>query len=128
MIFMLNKKGWGTLEMILLTGGLLIALLIAVYFISILYGSFNNAVSNKEYVDMEIKLENAAREYVLVNNISVSDNQRISYQTLAEKGFINNFVDGNGKKCDGYVRVNIIDGINHYYGFISCNNYQTRNY
>jgi len=38
----LNNKGWGTTEMFLLSGGLLIALLVAVFFISQLYGSFES--------------------------------------------------------------------------------------
>ena len=60
----LNNKGWGTMEMLLLSGGLLIALLIAVFFISKLYGSFESSNINRQYVDLENKLEDAAKEYV----------------------------------------------------------------
>lgn len=36
----LNNGGWGLVEMLILSGILLIALLVAVYFIYVLYNSF----------------------------------------------------------------------------------------
>ena len=59
----LNNKGWGTMEMLLLSGGLLIALLVAVFFISKLYGSFESSNLNRQYVDLENKLEDATKEF-----------------------------------------------------------------
>ena len=47
-----NKNGWGTMEMVLLSGGLLLALFIAIFFIVRLYGSFESAVGNKQYIDL----------------------------------------------------------------------------
>ena len=124
----LNKNGWGTLEMFLLSGGLLIALLVAVYFIGVLYGNLDNATNKRQYIDLENKLENAAKEYVTVNRIDVYDNQVINYDTLYNTGYIDNLVDNKGNNCTGYVRINIIDFINHYYAYISCKNYKSNNY
>ncbi len=36
----LNNKGWGLAEMLILSGSLLLALLVAIYFIYQLYNSF----------------------------------------------------------------------------------------
>lgn len=51
----LNNKGWGTVEMLLLSGGLLIALLVAVFFIYKLYSSLDNSYSNIIIEDNNIK-------------------------------------------------------------------------
>lgn len=124
----LNKKGWGTVEMLLLSGGLLIALIIAIYFIGKLYGSFDNAVSKKSYIDIENKLENAARKYVLFNNITLYDTNKLSYNTLKNAGYIDNLMDENGNSCNGYVLIETVDNIDHYTAYISCPDYQTKNY
>ena len=124
----LNNKGWGTLQMILLSLGLFVALLVAIYFIGRLYGNLDNAVKNKQYNDLENKLEIAARDYITTNNLIVYDMQHIYKSTLVSNGYLDNLLDGNGNSCDGYVTIRIMDGINYYYGYISCPNYQTRNY
>ena len=124
----LNKNGWGTMEMFLLSGGILIALIVAIYFIAQLYGSFSGAVGNKQYVDLELSLENAAREYILDKNININGEYKISYETLKSNGYINKLEDINGNNCDGYVRINNIDNLNYYYGYISCDEYRTLNY
>ena len=51
----LNKKGWGTVEMLLLSGGLLIALLVAVFFIYKLYSSLDNSYTNIDYRNNEVR-------------------------------------------------------------------------
>ncbi len=114
--------------MIVLSLGLLLALLVSVYFIVKLYGSFDNAVSNRQYVDLEIKLETAAHDYIKDNNVEVNGQLKLSYDTLKEKEYIDSLNDKNGKNCSGYVLVTKVDGINNYAGFISCQDYQTRNY
>ena len=114
--------------MLLLSGGLLVALLVAIYFIGKLYGSLDNAVNNKQYIDLENKIENAARQYINFNNITVIDMQRINYETLVNTGFIDNLLDTNGNKCNGYVLINVVDNISYYSGYIKCPNYETNNY
>lgn len=124
----LNNNGWGTLEMLLLSGGLLIALIVAIFFISQLYGSFAGSVGNKQYMDLETKLEDAAINYVKDKNIAISGEYTIRYETLNNNGYISELKDTNGNNCNGYVTVNTIDNINHYKAYISCNNYETLNY
>ncbi len=124
----LNNRGWGTKEMILLSGGLFLALIVAIYFIVKLFGSFDSAVLNRQYADLEIKIEEAARNYIVNNNINVNGEYRISLDTLKNNNYITDFKDNNGSNCSGYVKVTKVDGINQYAGYISCFNYQTRNY
>ncbi len=124
----LNNKGWGTMEMMLLVGGLLIALLVAIFFISKLYGSFNNTIGSKNYFDLETKLESAAKEYIRDNDIQIDGEFRVSYETLKENNKIDNLYDQNNESCTGYVIITRVDNINNYQGYISCPNYISNNY
>ncbi len=124
----LNNKGWGTSTMIFLSLGLLVALLIAVFFISSLYGSFGNSTGNKFYLDLETRLENAAAAYVAKNNIDVESEMHVSLQALQENGLIGEFKDRLGNNCDGYVIITKINLVDNFYGRISCPDYKTRNY
>lgn len=124
----LNNNGWGTGTMILLSSGLLIALLIVAVLISNLYGSFGNSVSNRFYLDMETRLENAAAVYVTSNNIEVNSEMRVGLATLQDSGLIGDFQDRLGHSCDGYVIITRINLSDNFYARISCPDYQTRNY
>ena len=121
----LNKKGWGTLEMLLLSAGIFVALLVAVYFISKLYGSFDNSIKNKDYADMEAKLAEAAKKYVIENNITNSDSLTIYSDTLEVLGYINPLKDKDNYPCTGYVVVSKVDIVNSYKAYIVCRNYKT---
>ncbi len=123
-----KKNGWGTLEMLLLCGGLLIALLVAIYFISKLYGSFDNSIQNRVYMDLEVKIEDAAKSYFDRNNIEFDTTYKISLATLIASGDIDEFKDNYGNVCDGYVIIDKINNSNFYNGYISCANYQTEKY
>jgi len=124
----LNNKGWGTLQMLLLVGGLLIALLVAVYFISELYQSFDGTLGNKQHMDLEIKLENAAKEFVESRKLKINGDLTINYSILKSYNFIDELRDINGKECNGYVKITRIENNNKYSGYVSCNNYRTPNY
>ncbi len=124
----LNNKGWGTLEMFLLSGGLLIALFVSVYFISKLYGSFESSIGNRQYFELQAKLETAAKNYVETEKININGETKISLTTLINRGYISNFIDSDGNICAGYVIVSNVDSINQYNGFISCPYYQSLNY
>lgn len=124
----LNNKGWGTLEMFLLSGGLLIALIVVVFLISKVYGSYENSIKNKYYLDLEAKLGIAAREYAVFNKLDFSDGYVINYETLKNSGFIGNLVDKKNNICGGYVKVIKLNLTNQYKGYISCREYQTPNY
>ena len=120
----LNNKGWGTTEMLLLSAGIILALLVAVYFISKLYGSFDASISNKMYSDIETNLASAAKKYVIENNISVDNGELTIYSdTLQALGYIGNLEDN----CKGFVVVNKVDFDNTYKAYITCNNYMTKN-
>lgn len=122
----LNNKGWGTMEMVLLASGLVLALFVAIFFISRLYGSFDKAIGDKRYMDLENVLENAAKRYVDDNNIEINGEYTLNYATL--KDYINDFSDSDGNICDGYVMVTRPDNINLYKAFITCPNYETPKY
>ena len=124
----LNKNGWGTMEMLLLSGGLLIALLVAIFFISKLYGSMELTLGNKQYIDLENKIELAAKNYIEDNSISVNGEYKLTLTTLKNNKYISNFEDKNNNSCNGYVMITNIDNINHYKSYILCNDYQTKNY
>lgn len=125
----LNKNGWGTTEMLLLSGGIILALIIAIYFISQLFGDFENSFSNKNYADLEVSLQDAAKKYVRDNDIIVENSYRISLYDLKQNGYINSFKDNNDEDCNGYVVVNNYGNINYEYkAYILCNDYMTNNY
>lgn len=111
----LNNKGWGTLQMFLLSGGLLIALLVVTVLISIFYNSLT--INNDKYLKFEEKLELAAKNYIEDNNIYIADGYTVNYKTLKSEGYIDNLRDSNGHECDGYVT---ISSLKEYSSFVSC--------
>ncbi len=126
----LNKKGWGTAEMFLLSGGLLIALLVAIFFISKLYGTMESSIENRQYIDLEYKIENSAREYIEDNEIEISGNYKLTLSSLKANNYINDFKDNDGNSCNGYVIISSkeTETTYTYKGYILCNDYQTKNY
>lgn len=124
----LNKNGWGTTEMLLLSAGIFIALLVAVYFISVLYGSFDNSIRNKEYADLESKIASGAKKYILDNGITISNTYTVYSDTLETLGYIDSLKDSSGYPCTGYVVVTRADLVNNYKAYIVCKNYKTADY
>lgn len=116
------------MEMILLSAGLFVALLVAIFFISKLYGSMGNSLGNKQYVDLENKIEVSAKKYIDENEISISGEYKLSLNTLKSNNYITDFKDSKGNSCNGYVIITNVDNVNHYKGYILCNDYQTNNY
>ncbi len=123
----LNNKGWGTMEMLILSGCLLVALLVAIFFISRLYASFGKNMTNN-YLNLETKLVDAGKKYVKDNKIEIDDTFKISSEILILDGYINDLKDNNNELCTGYVKINNINNHLDYQGYIKCNNYQTNNY
>lgn len=123
-----KKNGWSTAEMLLLSGGLLLALFVAVYFISTLYGSFDLATGNKIYNDLENELASAAKKYVDSSNVSVIQGEKLTLKFLQANNYMTELKDDKGRSCDGYVRVNVVSGINQYIGYVSCPDYESQNY
>lgn len=123
-----TKNGWGTTEMFALSGGLFVALLVSIFFISKLYGSYDNSVRNKIYSDLERKIEKSAMAFIINNAVNTNEGFVVDYETLKKTGYIDNLLDSDGNECDGYVRIQRIDGMNQYDGEISCNNYESLGY
>lgn len=116
------------MEMILLSAGLFLALLVAIFFISKLYGSLENSLGNKYYVDLENKIEVAAKNYVDEKEIDIDGEYKLSLTTLKNANYITKLEDPNGNSCNGYVTIKMVDNMYHYRGYILCNEYQTQNY
>ena len=109
----LNNKGWGLNTLLIISACLFLFLLIAAYYIYVLYGSFNK---NNYYKGLEEKLVDSAKKY--------NSKSKISYNKLKELGYINNLKDENNNECDGYV---LYDN-NTYTAYINCENYITDGY
>ncbi len=123
---MLNKKGWGLREMLVLSAVLIIFLMVAIYYIYRLYGDLNRDLNNNYYYDLEAKLEGQARVYIDDYLTQDLDN---NYLTIT-RGNLRNYnldvelKDKDGKACSGYVKANK-DEIN---GYIKCEDYETDGY
>ena len=120
----INNKGWGTAEISL---ALLLALIVAIYFISKLYGSFALSKSNKIYMDLEDKLASSARNFIKDSNIEINDRYQVSYAFLKQNGYINDLKDANNEECNGYVLINKLSNRPYYKSYITCQNYSTEN-
>ena len=127
---MLNKKGWGLKEMLLLSGLLVIFLFIAIFYIYILYANFDKDVINKQYDNLENKLKNATEVYLdkYYEDTLTNDYVTISLKVLRAYGLDVALYDYNGDPCNGYVRVNKSKAIVNIEPYISCEKYETSGY
>lgn len=117
---MLNKRGWGFRQMLLMMSILFIFLMIMVYYIVALYKSIDsNEFSN--YVKMENNLAFAARDYI---NDTHSNSTVIKLKILKNHDYIDDFTDDNNNDCNGYVLYE--NGV--YVPYISCKDYETDDY
>lgn len=127
----LNNNGWGLRAMIFLSSGLLLALLISIYFIAQLYSSMGDVFSSNQYFELETKLESAAIRYRNDYDLDISGEYKVSYGTLKKEGYIDTLKDKDGNLCGGYViiknGVDEVDNLN-YEAYISCDNYVTNGY
>ena len=123
----LNNKGWGTTEMIMLSCGLLLALLVSVFFISQLYKNLGKEVSNN-YLKLETDLANAGERYIKDKHINVENTLVVNSETLILDGYISDLKDKDGNICHGYVNVSNKNNTLEYKGYIKCNNYETSSY
>lgn len=124
----LDNKGWGAREMIILSAGLLVAFGISMYFISSLYGSFEEATEDSQYFELETKLESAAIRYATDNDLNINGTYKISHGTLKSEGYIDELRDTDDNLCGGYVIISDTSGDTSYEAYISCDNYVTEGY
>ncbi len=127
---MLNKKGWGLVEMLVLTGVLAIFLFIAIFLIYNAYRNLDTSISNNYYHDLENKLEEQAAIYLdkYYDEDLTSDYVTITRNVLKVYDLDVTLSDPSGKACDGYIKANKTKGVINIDGYIKCANYTTTNY
>lgn len=121
----LNNKGWGTAQMLLFSAGILIALLVAIFFLYQLYNSLGEPLKNRQYYNLEDKLESAAKDYIDEFDVLVTGDYKLTLTTLKENHFIDEFTDSKGNECAGYVMISNKESGLSYQGYIVCQDYQT---
>jgi len=126
----LNKHGWGLREMLVLSGILIIFLIIAIYYIYLLYNNVGEEYTIDYYTNLEDKLEHQSLIYLndyYEANLT-SDYIIISRSILRNYDLDIPLNDPYGDACSGYVTVNKSKGIINTKGYIKCNNYVTDGY
>lgn len=135
-MFGLDNKGWGLRSMIIYSTIIIIALLIATFYVIALYSELdrniksnkqdNTIIDKKQYEEYERKLEEATINYI-DNCNCIDDNtstMRISYDTLVDKNYINSIKDD----CSGYVDVYLQSENISTKAYLKCSNYITEGY
>ncbi len=127
---MLNKKGWGLQEMLILSGVLVLFLIIAIYFIYKLYSEIGNEFNDDYYVKIETNLEKNALIYLEedYNDILTNDDVTIDAAVLEEYGLGVDMNDKLGKSCSGYIIANKSMGKINVKAYINCSGYETDGY
>ena len=120
----LSKNGWGTTQMLLLSGGIFLALLIVVILLSQFYGSYNTMMTSNYYHNLERNMIYSAKSYSNDKQLYNIENYRIDSSVLINEGYLDSLDDPDGKNCIGYVLVSN----NNYNAYILCNKYKTANY
>ena len=122
----LNNKGWGTMQMILMTLFLLIMLAISWYYINSLFNGqlVKNKTSMKEsfYDSVKISLREAAEKFYHDNNYT--GDAILTYKLLRERGYITDAHDFLDFSCTGYVTVS--GGV--FKPYIKCYDYTSEGY
>lgn len=122
----LNNHGWGLREMLFICAGILFCVLFVAVMINNLYDGLTETqkpdTAPKTYVDVEDKLEEAAR--VFHRRHEEYGNLIISEDLLDEGYITEEDLTVNGDFCSGYI---LIEN-NTFSSYISCNNYETEGY
>ena len=127
---MLNKRGWGLKEMLVLSGILVLFLIIAIYYIFTFYQEMGREVTTNYYHDLEQDLVEHAKVYVedYYDDTLNSDGITITRSILRAYDLDVLLEDRNGKVCSGYVVANKTHGEEEYHAYISCPDYTTEGY
>lgn len=124
----LNNNGWSLgreVFYIIIFAVCLIIAIIGIIKMNLFMGKMPNS-DTFNYSSLETKLVNASISY-LYNKEKISNYELITSKTLITNGYIDNFVDGAGEECNGYVEATTTDEIS-YKAFVSCYNYTTTGY
>lgn len=116
--------------MLILSGVLVLFLIIAVYFICILYEDFDSELNASYYQELEEKLENQAKIFVneYYNEPLSNDKITITRSVLKNYNLDILLVDKLDNVCSGYVTVYKTHGKENYDGYIKCSKYMTVGY
>ncbi len=128
----LNKNGWALdieIFYIIIFVLCLIIAIIGIIRMDLLMGRDKIDVQGTDsfnYTSLETKLKDAAEEFL--NDKSVlSSEELVTVSALKRSDYLEEFKDGNGESCDGYVEAKISETI-EYKTYISCYNYKTEGY
>ena len=93
----------------------------------LLYIGYSIENSNKEYLALENDLVEIAKAYIIKGKLSVVSGSSIQIKTseMIQDHYLNNNLEVNGDKCDGYVTIK--RGIDNYeyIPYIKCDKYES---
>lgn len=131
----LNNRGWGIREMLFLSSILIFFFCLAIYFIYVLYSSFDLSVNNNDIIEhndevyktYEQLIKDAAYDYLNSVNYEFSD-RIINMSTLINAGLMSDLYDPEtDNKCNGYIKVIDLED-KQIDAYIKCDNYVTEGY
>lgn len=128
----LNNKGWGLSSMVFYTSIILVALLVATFYVIALYSDLdrnlydsNNDSTFKTY---EEDLKNNALNYIIARTFE-DGNYTITYYVLKNNSYLEKITDSKtNNECDGYVKVNVKDSNYEAKSYLKCDSYVTEGY
>lgn len=129
-MFKLNNKGWGLSSMIVYTCIILIALLIATFYVIALYSDLDKNLygSANSYHEQEENLKNNAIKYIK-SRTKGDGNYTITYGILKENNYIGKIQDNKtNNECDGYVKIEVKDYNYEAKSYLKCDSYVTEGY
>lgn len=133
---MLNNRGWGLNEMLILCVIIILAGFVSYSIYKKTFGdkdimhywennAYNGEVSNISYSKLENQMVEAASNYVNKKNIDLNDMSAfyVKLSILVKDNYIDTISDGNSK-CSGYVKMTE----KYKKAYLKCPNYQTSGY
>lgn len=129
-MFKLNNEGWGLSSMIAYTSIILIALLVATFYVIALYSNLDENLysSNNSFHEDEEKLKNSAIKYIK-SRTNDDGSYTITYDVLRNNDYIEKITDSKtNNECDGYVKVGVKDNNYEAKSYLKCDSYVTEGY
>lgn len=123
-----NKHGWGLVEMLVLSGIIVLFLGIVVMLVVSFQNSFKS--NNNFYKQLEDKLVDKTQDYLdnYYDDIITSDGVVIFSDEMQAYGIDASLIDKNGDYCKGYAVVSKSMGNLKINPYISCKEYETEGY
>lgn len=127
----MNKNGWGYRDFIIGGSILLIALIVATFFVMRLYSSLMSAFDTRTYEGIEIKLNEKSLEYINsyykneigTGVITVSTDNLLKYKLITEEN-----LEIANDKCEGYSLIRKEEEQIVSSSYIKCKEYETAEY